>query len=80
MSIPSLAVLALSGWGYAYFLDKRELRLYGVLGNSLVEMAPAYNHRQNTTNAPPNTVAVTNAASTVATNTKAILPCLGQLF
>jgi hypothetical protein len=43
-------------------------------------MAPAYNHRPNTMIAAPNTVAVTTTASTVATNTKAILPCLGQLF
>jgi hypothetical protein len=45
-----------------------------------VGMAPAYNHRPNTMIAAPNTVAVTTTASTVATNTKAILPCLGQLF
>jgi len=36
-----------------------------------------YNHRPNATNPTPSTVAVTTAASNVATNAKAILPYLG---
>jgi hypothetical protein len=39
-----------------------------------------YNHWPNATNATPTTVAVTIAAINVATNTKAILACLGQII
>ena len=45
-----------------------------------MEEARSYSHRPNTTNATPRTVAVTNTAINVATNTKAILPCLGQIL
>src|SRR5215208_2043393 len=39
-----------------------------------------YNHLPSTTSATPTTVAATNAASNVATNTKGILACLGHLL
>ena len=42
--------------------------------------ASGYSHLPNTTNATPTTVAETNAAIDVATNTNAILAGLGQLF
>jgi hypothetical protein len=42
-----------------------------------VQRLQGYSHRPNTKNATPSTVAVTTAASNVATNAKAILPYLG---
>jgi hypothetical protein len=42
--------------------------------------ASGYSHLPNTTNATPTTVAETNAAINEATNTNAILACLGQAF
>ena len=57
---------------------RAELRLETAFSkrSSLADTALGYSHRPNTANATPTTVAATKAASNVATNAKAILPCL----
>ncbi len=65
--------LALADWAGAMpnfaLTEFYEVRLWETSG---------YSHLPNTTSATPTTVAETNAASDVATNTNAILAGLGQ--